>query len=369
MKKSDSETWMHLAHQQAARAEGRTGPNPAVGAVIVCDGQVIAMGHHARAGEAHAEVQAIRQAALTFQGDLARCTLYVTLEPCCHVGRTAPCAQAIVQAGIRHVVYGCIDPNPLVSGQGIAYLRTMNIKVEGPVLERESQWLIRDFVHAMREKRPYVQVKSAMSLDGKVALVNGQSQWITGEAARAQGRLLRGHAQAVMIGKNTLLMDNPLLTARLDDGYEPLRIVCDSKLEAPPQARMFQTAPEQTILFTTENASPDRARTLTARGIHVWHLPADEHGRVDLRAGLQRLYSERGVSRLLVEGGGELTGQLQALDLIDEWHLFIAPLWLGSGAKSAIGSQLMLDRLESAQRLHLQASRRLESDLYLVLTK
>ncbi|HEY8459800.1 MAG TPA: bifunctional diaminohydroxyphosphoribosylaminopyrimidine deaminase/5-amino-6-(5-phosphoribosylamino)uracil reductase RibD, partial [Blastocatellia bacterium] len=331
-------TTTHVSHMRRAfalarRAEGRTSPNPMVGAVIVKDGRVIGEGYHRRAGEPHAEVEALRAA-----GDSARgATMYVTLEPCAHYGRTPPCVDAIIAAGVAEVHYAVGDPNPRVNGKAHAKLEAAGIVARRGLCEDEARELNQPFFKHVTTGRPLVTAKFAMSLDGKIATRAGDSRWISNEASRQRAHELRNVTDAVLIGVGTALADNPQLTTRLSPLYaregpadirHPLRIIADSRRRLPLTARVFDPAlPGKTVLATT--AAPDAfCAELTARGVEIWTLPDDGNGRVSLPALLDEI-GRRGMLTLLVEGGSELLGAFFAEKLVDRVWAFIAPLVIG----------------------------------------
>jgi len=359
--------WMKTAIGCASVAYGRTGPNPSVGAVLVLNEQMIASGYHRRAGLPHAEIEAITQALSLGHQDLSAMTLYVTLEPCAHHGKTGPCVDAIIQAGIRHVVYGCIDPNPLVAGRGIAKLKAQKIKVEGPVLEPECLFLIRDFVLSQQLKRPFVSVKVAISLDGKIATSEHESQWITGAQARQVGRSMRLHTQVMMVGVNTIIHDNPRLSARQEqDDYEPLRVIVDSKLRTPLNSVCLNDG-RACLLLTTHNTDSVMIDKIKAQGHEVFVLPNDQYHWVDMHQALKDLYHKKGISQLLVEGGGRLIGRLMELDLVDELHLFVAPIIIGEQGLSFIQT-FNAPHLALARVFNLQHQCALYPDVHLFYT-
>ena len=323
---------MLRALELAGRAQGRTSPNPLVGAVLVKDGRIVGEGFHRRAGAPHAEVEALRAA-----GEAARgATAFVTLEPCAHHGRTPPCADALIEAGVAQVYSAGEDPNPHVNGGGHARLRAAGIQVKTGLCAVRAREINRPFLKYVACGRPWVTAKFAMSLDGKLATRRGDSQWITGEAARGRGHQLRNMADALLVGAGTALADDPRLTTRLPE-YEgdvrnPLRIVVDSSGRVPCTARMFAAdVPGGAVLATTAAAAEKHCRNIRAQGVQVWRLPSDENGRVDLCALLDEV-GRRQMLTLLVEGGGELTGGLVADELLDEVCAFVAPLLIGGRA-------------------------------------
>jgi diaminohydroxyphosphoribosylaminopyrimidine deaminase/5-amino-6-(5-phosphoribosylamino)uracil reductase len=360
-------TYMRRAFALARRAEGRTTPNPMVGAVIVKDGHIVGEGYHRRAGAPHAETEALRAA-----GDASRgAVMYVTLEPCAHYGRTPPCADALISAGIAEVYYAVSDPNPRVNGKAHAQLEASGVLVHRGLCEDEARELNRPFFKHTITGRPFVTAKFAMSLDGKIATRAGDSRWISNEAARQRTHELRNVTDAILVGAGTALADDPQLTTRLSpllprqkesveerlsDVRHPLRIIADSRGRVPLMARVFDPAlPGRTVLATTAAASSDHCAEFTARGVEVWTLPADGHGRVSLPALLDEI-GRRGMLTLLVEGGSELLGAFFAEKLVDRVWAFIAPLIIGGqNAPGPVGG-LGVEALARAIRLRsLQA--------------
>jgi diaminohydroxyphosphoribosylaminopyrimidine deaminase/5-amino-6-(5-phosphoribosylamino)uracil reductase len=320
---SDDERRMDLA--LAAAVRGRTAPNPHVGAVIVRDGVVIATGHHERAGEAHAEIVALREA-----GERARgATLYCTLEPCNHHGRTPPCTDAILAAGIARVVIGCADPARHGPTSGAARLREAGIETVLGVREREAREAIEDFACVIEHGRPLVVLKAAVTLDGRVATRTGDSKWITGEEARREAHRLRDRADAVVVGIETVLADDPRLDVRMVQGRDPIRIVLDTTLRTPETSNVIRHASSSpTWIVHAEDAPRDRIERLaSAEGVVLIAAPRSTRG-LDLAAVLASL-AARDVMRLLVEGGGRVHGALLEADLADRAAIFVAPVILG----------------------------------------
>jgi diaminohydroxyphosphoribosylaminopyrimidine deaminase/5-amino-6-(5-phosphoribosylamino)uracil reductase len=321
--------WMRRALRLAARARGRTSPNPLVGAVLVKEGRVVGEGYHRRAGEAHAEILALRAAGHTARG----ATLYLTLEPCAHHGRTPPCAPAVIEAGIARLVVAIEDPNPKVAGQGVACVRAAGIPVEVGLLAAAARqqnevylkWRVRDL--------PFVTWKSAATLDGKIATRTGNSRWVTGEAARAFVHRLRAEHDAILVGIGTVRADDPLLTARPPGrrSGNPLRVIVDARAEIPLDSRILRTLSEGPALVATTAAAPEpRRAALQDAGAAVLTLPA-RCGRVDLVA-LMRELARREITSLFLEGGAEITASMLADGLVDKAVLFIAPKIVGGRA-------------------------------------
>ena len=316
---------MAQALRLAERGLYTTTPNPRVGCVIVRDGDIVGQGYHERAGLPHAEVMALRAAG----GKARRATAYGSLEPCSHHGRTPPCADALVEAGVARVVAAMEDPNPQVKGNGLAQLRAAGIETASGLLEAEAYELNRGFVSRMTRHRPWLRVKTAASLDGRTALNNGISQWITSEEARRDGHHWRARSCAVMIGIGTLLADNPRLTVRhVETSRQPLRIVVDRHLQTPLDAKVLEGG---NALIVTAGPQDEKAARLTERGITVLHLP-DSDGKVDLAA-LMRELAQREINEVLVESGNRLNGALLRAGVVDELIVYLAPHLLGDTAR------------------------------------
>ena len=351
--------WMDRALRLAERGIGLTSPNPVVGAVLLRDERVVGEGAHLRAGGPHAEA-----AALDAAGPAARgATCYVTLEPCAHFGRTPPCADALVRAGVSRVVAAVGDPHREVDGRGLARLRAAGVTVTVGVREAEARALNRAFFCAVTESRPHVTLKAAMTLDGKIASVDGASRWITGEAARLEAHRLRFAADAVLVGIGTVLADNPRLTVRHTGlpSKEPLRVVVDSRLRIPVDARVLRSGdPGRALVACVAPAPAGPAAALRARGARVLELPG-EAGRVDVRALLGALRA-LDVIAVLVEGGGEFGGALVEAGLVDRVAFFVAPRLLGGReAPGPVGGRGR--SLKDALALAEVTTRRLGDDL------
>ena len=346
--------FMAQALRLAERGLYTTTPNPRVGCVIVKDGNVVGEGWHQKAGEAHAEVHALRAA-----GEGARgATVYVTLEPCSHHGRTPPCADALVAAGVARVVAAMQDPNPQVAGRGITRLQAAGVVAECGLLEAEARELNIGFVARMTRGRPWLRLKVAASLDGKTALENGVSQWITGPAARQDGHRWRARACAILSGIGTVRDDDPRLNVRgVQTSRQPVKVIVDSRLALSLNAKLLDAG--EVIVAT---ACEDRARMDALRGVgaDILHLP-DANGKVDLSALLQEL-GRRGVNELHVEGGGRLNGTLVDAGLIDELLLYLAPCLIGDVARGMF-SLPALASLEEKKCLAIRDARMVGSDL------
>jgi diaminohydroxyphosphoribosylaminopyrimidine deaminase/5-amino-6-(5-phosphoribosylamino)uracil reductase len=356
---------MKLALRLAAKGRGHTSPNPMVGAVVVSGRRVVGRGYHRHVGGPHAEVHALEQAGPRAKG----ATLYISLEPCVHVKkRTPPCVPSVIRAGIRRVVVAMSDPNPSVRGRGIRALRRAGLRVDVGCLQEEAVRLNESYCHRLRTGRPLVTVKAAMTLDGKIAAAGGESQWITGEAARRDAHRLRAEADAVLVGIGTVLADDPRLTVRLGGrriptrtGARPLRVVLDSRLRIPLRARMLrETSGGQVVVMTTPRAPAARIKTIEHQGARVIQVAAARRG-VSLHAALRAL-AGLGVNHVLVEGGAEVNAALLQGKLADRLVLYMAPKLLGGrDALSVIGGSA--PRLADAISLDDVTVRRIGSDL------
>lgn len=341
------ETYMRRALELARRAEGRTRPNPTVGAVVVREGRIVGEGFHPAAGEPHAEVFALRQA-----GEEARgADLYVTLEPCCHHGRTAPCAEAVLEAGIGRVFVGAGDPNPRVDGGGIALLRAAGLPVETGILESECRRLIAPFAKHVTTGLPFVTLKAAVTLDGQTAASTGDSRWISSEASREHVHRLRDRVDAVMVGIGTVLADDPRLTTRLPEGGRDAdRIVVDARLEIPEGAALLSLdSAARTLVAAASSASSEKAARLTARGVQVLEIGGEE-GRVGLRELAARL-GAMGYQNILLEGGARLNAAALREGIVDRVMVFVAPLLLGGNDGAGLFAGPGVSRIAEAIRL------------------
>ncbi len=356
---------MAQALRLAAKGLGRTSPNPMVGALVVSKGAIIGQGYHRRAGGPHAEVLALRQAGSRARG----ATLYVTLEPCSHTcKRTPPCTPLIIQSGLRRVVVAMTDPNPRVRGRGISRLRRSGILVEVGCGRVEAEALNQYYCHWMRTGRPFVILKAAMTLDGKIATATGESKWITGEEARRHVHALRRQVDAILVGVKTAVQDDPSLTARLPGSSprlavrQPLRVVVDNRLRLPLTARVLANLESaKTLVATTGLAPVKKRRRLEVRGAEVWVLP-ERQGRVSLSHLLSRL-GTRQITSLLIEGGSEVNASFLRASLVDHVMLYVSPRVLGGqDAKSLIGGRGPR-HLAQATMLHDLRIQRINGDL------
>ncbi len=337
---------MKKACQLALKGRGRTSPNPMVGAVVVKGGKVIAEGYHRHCGGPHAEIVAMRKLS---PEQLHGATLYVTLEPCFHHGRTPPCVEAIIKSGIREVIVGMKDPNPLTHGKSLAKLKGAGIKVKTGVLQKELATMNEAFTKYIKTKMPFVTAKTAQTLDGKIATATGQSQWITSERSRKHARRLRNDFDAIMVGVNTILKDNPGLNA--DRPAKRLKkIVLDSSLRTPFSAKIFtDTAPEDCLIAVTARVEENKVRALQKKSVSVMVCP-EKDGHVDLRWLMAEL-ARREIANILIEGGAHVIGCALKDHLVDKMLIFIAP--------KIIGDQAALSSVVGCQTLHVDHSMRL----------
>lgn len=348
---------MARALQLAARGLATTSPNPRVGCVLLHDGRIVGEGWHARAGEPHAEIHALRQAGAAARG----ATVYVTLEPCSHFGRTPPCADALIEAGVTRVVTAMEDPNPLVAGRGMARLRAAGIVTQHGLLAAQAHELNIGFVSRMSRGRPWVRLKAAATLDGKTALNNGVSQWITGPAARADGHRWRARACAILTGIGTVREDDPQLTVRdAPCSRQPLRVLVDATLAVSPQARILQGEP---IVIATASTDTARIEALQQNGHEVLVLP-NATGKVDLPQLMGEL-GARGLNEVHVEAGFKLNGSLMREGCVDELLLYLAPMLVGDAAQGLFNLP-ELTSLRGATRLDVRDLRTIGSDLRLI---
>jgi len=351
--------FMAQAIQLAKKGRYTTDPNPRVGCVLVRDGVVIGEGWHAKAGLGHAEVEALKNVQ-----DATGATAYVTLEPCSHQGKTPPCCDALISAGIARVVAAMQDPNPQVSGSGLEKLKAAGIEVGCGVLQEDAQALNRGFIKRMTAYRPFVRSKLAMSLDGRTAMASGESKWITGSEARADVQRLRAESSAILTGINTVLADDPSLNARVDWAVEqPLRVVLDTHLNMPVTAKMAKLPGRSLILTCADDRQKQCA--LEQAGFEVYQL-ADKNGRLDLHAVMDFL-SQQQVNELLVEAGSVLNGALLAQGLVDEYIIYMAPCILGDQGRGLFKLP-ELQQMADKKPLKLRDVRQVGSDLKLTYT-
>ena len=349
----DKDTYfMQMALGLAEKGRGAVAPNPMVGAIIVKDGRIIGSGYHEKIGEGHAEVNAFRSAT----EDVAGATIYVTLEPCSHFGKTPPCSDKIIEKKIGRVVIAALDPNPLVSGRGVKKLQAAGIEVVTGVRAEESSRLNEIFMKYIVKKEPFVVMKAAMSLDGKIATRTGESQWITGPAARERVHQLRSALTGIMVGVQTVIMDDPQLTSRIPGGKNPLRIIVDSTLRIPLEAKVLQDQDvAKTLIATTEWADRNKAALLEAAGIELLTVPTKD-GRTDLKA-LMKILGERGIDSILLEGGATLNFAALQAGIVDKVQVYIAPKLIGGEtAKTPVGGEGIEKLSQAFSVIELKAS-------------
>lgn len=358
---SYDEKYMRLAMQLAGNAIGRTSPNPLVGAVIVKDNRVVGCGWHRKAGTPHAEVHALNQAGELAQG----ADVYVTLEPCAHYGKTPPCSKALVEAKVKNVYGGLLDVNPKVAGKGFKILEDAGIHVEYGFLQDELRKQNEVFFKWIEHKKPFVVLKAAMTLDGKIATAIGQSKWITNETSRAYGYKLRDIYDGIMVGINTVIEDNPMLTARVDGGKNPIRIVVDSSLKIDINANVVQDKSAKTIVATTDKADKDKILKLQAQDVDVIVVDKDENDKVDIEK-LLDILGQQNICSILVEGGATLSGSFVAKKLVDKVYFFIAPKIVGGKeAKTPVAGTGILNLQEALALKDIQIEK-LEEDILII---
>ena len=358
---SYDEKYMRLAMQLAGNAIGRTSPNPLVGAVIVKDNRVVGCGWHRKAGTPHAEVHALNQAGELAQG----ADVYVTLEPCAHYGKTPPCSKALVEAKVKNVYGGLLDVNPKVAGKGFKILEDAGIHVEYGFLQDELRKQNEVFFKWIEHKKPFIVLKAAMTLDGKIATATGQSKWITNETSRAYGYKLRDIYDGIMVGINTVIEDNPMLTARVDGGKNPIRIVVDSSLKIDINANVVQDKSAKTIVATTDKADKDKILKLQAQDVDVIVGDKDENDKVDIEK-LLDILGQQNICSILVEGGATLSGSFVAKKLVDKVYFFIAPRIVGGKeAKTPVAGTGILNLQEALALKDIQIEK-LEEDILII---
>lgn len=354
-----AEQFMQRAIDLARKGLGMTAPNPPVGAVLVRDGKIVGEGFHPAAGQPHAEVFALREA-----GKLALCAdLYVTLEPCCHHGRTGPCTEALINAGVARVYIGTQDPNPLVAGKGIECLKQAGVDVVCDVLAAESQRLIAPFAKSISKGLPYVVFKAAMTLDGKTATSAGDSKWISCAASRELVHQLRNQVDGIMVGSGTVIADDPRLTTRLAEGggRDPVRIVFDGSLKTSPQATLYtQLSEAKTVLMTTSDHTEAALQDYRAVGVEIIQVSRDDNG-LDLPAAMIAL-GKMNLHSLLLEGGSILGGAMLRADLVDQVMIFVAPKMLGGDGRSLLAGEGVASISDAWSLINLHA-RQIDTDI------
>jgi diaminohydroxyphosphoribosylaminopyrimidine deaminase/5-amino-6-(5-phosphoribosylamino)uracil reductase len=344
----------------ALAKSGKPSPNPHVGAVVVKDGEVVSSAHHERAGTDHAEVAALHIAGTKAAG----ASIYVTLEPCNHHGRTPPCTDALIAAKVARVVIGCRDPNPHVEGKGVERLRAAGVEVVVGVREEKAAQQIAPWAKHITLGLPYVSLKLALSLDGRIATRTGESKWVTGPDARAKVHLLRARNDAIAVGIGTALADDPRLTVRDAPGDSPLRVIFDTKLRLPAASRLVQTAREiPTLVLCGVDAPAELEEQLVANGVECLRSPQSAEGRLDVFSAL-RMLAQRGVVSLMVEGGAELAGSFLASRFADELHVFVAPILLGPRGRAGAVDWAGPDTPQQAPRIATPSWELVGSDAY-----
>jgi diaminohydroxyphosphoribosylaminopyrimidine deaminase / 5-amino-6-(5-phosphoribosylamino)uracil reductase len=353
--------WMQEAITLAKRGEGLVEPNPMVGCVLVRDNQLVGTGFHQRFGGPHAEVEAIASAG----GEARSATAYVTLEPCCHTGKTPPCTEALIAAGISRVVVGTIDPNPIVAGQGVEQLQGAGIRVDVSVCQSECRDLIAPFSKLVTEKTPWVIAKWAMSLDGKIATKTGDSKWISSPASRELVHQLRSRMDAIMVGSGTVQADDPMLTARdVELKRTATRVVVDSKLSISPTSQLVVSANSIPVIIATDaDADPEKKQRLVDCGCEIWeHSPTK---RADRLPALLSELASRSMTNVLVEGGGGLLGTMFDQKLIDEVHCFVSPMLIGGvSAPGPVGGE-GIDKIRESISLVKVETQNVGTDVYI----
>jgi diaminohydroxyphosphoribosylaminopyrimidine deaminase / 5-amino-6-(5-phosphoribosylamino)uracil reductase len=355
----NDQDYMALAINLASATEGQTSPNPQVGAVLVKDGKIIGMGAHLKAGEHHAEVHAISMAGEKAKG----ATLYVTLEPCNHFGKTPPCSNLVIESGIKKVFIASVDPNPLVGGAGVKKMLDAGIDVQVGLMEEEAKALNKVFFHYINTGLPYVTLKSATSLDGKIATVTGESQWITGEEARKDVHQFRHTHDAILVGVNTVIKDKPSLTTRLEAGGEnPVRVVLDSTLRTPLDSRIANDRAADTIIVTGARVNPDKIKQFTELGIEVIKLETEKIGIHDM---LKKL-ADRGITSVYVEGGAEVHGSFLKEKAFQQVITYIAPKLIGGKNAPAAYGGAGIARLEDTVPLEIKDVKQIGQDIRII---
>jgi len=353
----DEKKWMKIALSLAKKGEGKVSPNPMVGAVLVKDGQMVGKGYHRYFGGPHAEIEAINQAKEKAKGS----TLFVSLEPCSHFGKTPPCTQTIIKTNIKKVVAATIDPNPLNKGKGIKTLEEVGIEVKVGVCEQEAKKVNQSFFKLVQEKIPFVIIKAAISLDGKIATSTNESKWITGERARLLGKKLRGKVDAILVGINTVIKDNPeLLPLRAKERY--LRIILDTKLRIPLEANILKNQKHYpTLIFTGAGVDPKKIKVLKEKGVEVKILKSKEQ-KINTKKVLKEL-GKRKIASLLVEGGGEVIASFVKENLVDKIYLFLSPCIIGGRNAPTWVEGEGFSSLQDALRVKIEKIRRVDEDI------
>ena len=363
--KSTHKKYMSLALELAQKGKGFVSPNPLVGAIIVRDDKIVGSGFHPKFGEAHAEINAINNAKENKIIDFSDCTIYVTLEPCSHHGKTPPCAPALVQNKFKRVVIAMSDPHSKVDGSGISLLKKAGIEVELGVLEEESNWLNRFFIKHIQSGMPYIISKFGSSIDGRIALENGESQWITSLESRKDVHKTRAEVDAILVGKGTALSDNPKLNIRNISGPDPKRIVCDSDLSLPMELNLFsdENSKNTFVICSEDNFDKKKYKEFSARNIKLIPVKKNKTG-LDLESAFKIMGREHKINSILVEGGSGIHSYLMQNNLVDEIQAYIAPMIIGRGLGAF--SNLEYDKLDEIPHWELKKMIKLDNDIKLI---
>ena len=356
------ESYIKLTLEIAKKGIGSVSPNPLVGAVLVKDGKIIGAGYHQKYGEAHAEINAINSASENVEG----ATLFVNLEPCSHFGKTPPCVDALLESKIKKVVIGTLDMNPIVCGSGIQKLKANGVEVKVGILENECVELNKFFFKNVTKKTPYVTLKSAITLDGKIADESYQSKWITSTASRKQVHKLRAEYDSVLVGANTVNKDDPQLTVRLVEGRNPKRIILDPQLKSCIERKIFHSEKNVLLVTSAEKKNSPKAKVLQELGVKLLFLRTDEQKRFHLKTVLKKIGDET-ITSILVEGGAKVYNSFIKENLFDEMQIFIAPKLLGSGIQFL--SDFGIKEMSKARKLSLHSFEKYDDDLLLNLRK
>ena len=350
--------YMLHAIELAKKGIGFVNPNPLVGAVIVKNGTIIGEGYHERYGELHAERNALKNCSASPSG----ADMFVTLEPCCHYGKNPPCTDAVIESGIKRVFVGSSDPNPLVAGKGIQLLRDNGIEVITDFMKQECDAINNIFFHFITTKKPYVLLKAAVSLDGKIAVSNGDSKWITNELSRAHTHETRKRVSAILVGVNTVLADDPILTCRAENPSNPIRIICDSKLRIPLDSRIVRTARDIPTFIATVSADAEKVALLKEQNVNIIRTNS-KNNQVDL-TDLMQILGQENIDSVLIEGGSEINANALKSDIVNKIQIYIAPKIIGGDGKNAV-SALNLDLVKNAVMLKNPQITRFGDDILL----
>lgn len=358
------ESYINLTIEIAKKGSGYVSPNPLVGCILVRDSKIISAGYHEKFGEAHAEINAINKAGESLVGT----TLYVNLEPCSHYGKTPPCVDAIIRSGIKRVVIGTLDVNPMVSGQGVQKLLNNGVEVKVGVLEKECVELNKFFFKYINSKIPYITLKTAQTLDGKIADLSGDSKWITSEPARRHVHLLRSMYDAVLVGRKTVSVDDPSLTVRLVEGRNPIKIVLDSTLKIKLNSKILNCDKANTIIVTSLESrfKIKKVQMLTSSGVKLLFVKTNNNGTINLKSALKKI-GELGIASILVEGGSNIFTSFVKQNLFDDIKAFISPKLMGDGI-SVLGN-LNIRNIRKAKTLSINSFEKIGDDLLVELRR